>query len=132
MEALEDKNDFAPIYPLDASIHDKIETVARKVYGADGVTYSRQAARSMSSLEDLGYGGLPICVAKTQMSFSDDASLKGAPKGWDLNIRDIRVSAGAGFLVVLTGTMLTMPGLPKQPAAEKMDILEDGTITGLF
>ncbi|HZJ83807.1 MAG TPA: formate--tetrahydrofolate ligase [Clostridia bacterium] len=132
LQALNENNNFTPAYSLDASIHEKIEAVAQKVYRADGIIYSKQANKSLKSLEDLGYGGLPICIAKTQMSFSDDASLKGAPRGWNLNIRDIRVSAGAGFIVVLTGEMLTMPGLPKHPAAENMDILEGGIITGLF
>ena len=132
LDALNQENKFSHAYPLDISIHEKIEMVAQKVYHADGITFTRQAKKNLDSLEKLGYGNLPICIAKTQMSFSDDPSLKGAPRGWTLNIRDIRVSAGAGFVVVLTGEMLTMPGLPKHPAAENIDLLEDGTIVGLF
>jgi formate--tetrahydrofolate ligase len=132
LKALDEKNNFTHAYPLNISLQEKIETLAKKIYRANGVTYTKQARKSLISLEKLGYGDLPICIAKTQMSFSDDPGLKGAPRGWNLNIRDIRVSAGAGFVVVLTGEMLTMPGLPKHPAAEDIDILEDGTILGLF
>jgi formate--tetrahydrofolate ligase len=132
LEALNDWNVFAPLYDLDMPIEQKIDKIARDVYRADGVVYSREARRALSTLKDLGYDRLPVCIAKTQMSFSDDPALKGAPSGWSLNVRDIRVSAGAGFVVVLTGNMLTMPGLPKHPAAENVDILEDGTIIGLF
>ena len=132
LDALDHDNSFTHAYPLNISIHEKIEAIAKKVYRADGVAYTRQAQRALDSIERLGYDDLPICIAKTQMSFSDDPGLKGAPRGWTLNVRDIRVSAGAGFVVVLTGNMLTMPGLPKEPAAEKIDILEDGTIIGLF
>ena len=132
LKALEEENSFTHAYPLNISIREKIEMLAKKVYRADGVAYTSRASRSINSLEELGYGDLPVCVAKTQMSFSDDPTLKGAPRGWTLNIRDVRVSAGAGFIVVLTGEMLTMPGLPKNPAAENIDILEDGTILGLF
>ncbi|HZJ57567.1 MAG TPA: formate--tetrahydrofolate ligase [Clostridia bacterium] len=132
LNALDEENRFAHAYPLDMPIGEKIEMLAKKIYRADGITYTARARKSLKSLEELGYGDLPICIAKTQMSFSDDPTLKGAPRGWTLNIRDLRVSAGAGFIVVLTGEMLTMPGLPKNPAAEGIDILEDGTILGLF
>lgn len=130
--ALSQENNFSQVYPLNAPIRKKIEQVAKKVYRADGVIYSKKAKKNLASLEKLGYGDLPVCIAKTQMSFSDDPGLKGAPRGWTLNVRDIRVSAGAGFIIVLTGEMLTMPGLPKHPAAENIDILDNGTIVGLF
>jgi len=132
LEALDRDNQFKPIYPLDMPIKEKIRTVAQKVYRADGVVYTREAEKAIDILTSLGYENFPICIAKTQMSFSDEPALKGAPKGWELHVRDVRVSAGAGFIVVLTGNMLTMPGLPKYPAAEKIDILKDGTIIGLF
>lgn len=133
LEALEkDANNFKPLYDLSASLEEKIATVAKEVYRAKDVVITNQAAKEIKKLTELGYGSLPICIAKTQMSFSDDASLKGAPRGWTLTVREVKVSAGAGFVVVLTGTMMTMPGLPKEPAAQKMDIHEDGTIIGLF
>jgi formate--tetrahydrofolate ligase len=132
LDALHHENNFCPVYDLEASIEEKIETIARKVYRADGVTYSKEARRSIQALKQLGYDSFPVCIAKTQMSFSDDPSLKGAPRGWKLNVREVRVSAGAGFVVALTGSMLTMPGLPKHPAAENMELLPDGTIIGLF
>jgi len=132
LEAINDKNTFSPLYCLDTSIKDKIDTIAREIYRADGVTYSKEARRSMDLLTDMGYGRLPVCIAKTQMSLSDDPALKGAPKGFKLNVREIRVSAGAGFVVALTGSIMTMPGLPKRPAAENIDIDADGNISGLF
>ena len=133
LEAIEkDKNQFKPIYELEATIQDKIKTIAKEVYRADDVVFTAQAIKEIKLLTEMGFGSLPICIAKTQMSFSDDATLKGAPKGWSLTVREVKVSAGAGFIVALTGTMVTMPGLPKEPAAERIDILEDGTITGLF
>lgn len=132
LDTIHEKNNFRPLYELDTSIEEKIEAIARKVYRADGVTYSKQAMQSIQALKRLGYDSFPVCIAKTQMSFSDDPSLKGAPRGWKLNVREVKVSAGAGFIVVLTGTMMTMPGLPKHPAAENMDIFSDGTIKGLF
>nr|PZN11643.1 MAG: formate--tetrahydrofolate ligase [Caldicoprobacter oshimai] len=132
LEAMQEDNNFKPLYDLDASIEDKIEAVACRIYRADGVVYSKEAKRAIETLRQLGYGNLPVCIAKTQMSFSDDPSLKGAPRGWKLNVREVKVSAGAGFIVVLTGAMMTMPGLPKNPAAENMDIMPDGTIVGLF
>ncbi|MGE5474459.1 MAG: formate--tetrahydrofolate ligase [Ignavibacteriales bacterium] len=133
LESLDkDKNNFRPIYELDAPIKDKIQVLAKEIYRADDVVFTAQAEKDIKQLTSLGFGSLPICMAKTQMSFSDDASLKGAPKGWSLTVREVKVSAGAGFIVALTGTMVTMPGLPKEPAAERIDILEDGRIVGLF
>ena len=132
LDAVNEKNNFCPVYALEASIEEKIEAIACKIYRADGVTYSKEARRSIKTLKQLGYDSFPVCIAKTQMSFSDDPSLKGAPRGWKLNVREVKVSAGAGFIVVLTGSMMTMPGLPKPPAAENMDLLPDGTIVGLF
>lgn len=132
LEAMHEDNNFKPLYDLEASIEDKIEAIACRIYRADGVVYSKEAKRAIDILKQLGYNHLPVCIAKTQMSFSDDPSLKGAPRGWKLNVREVKVSAGAGFIVVLTGSMMTMPGLPKNPAAENMDIMPDGTIVGLF
>ncbi len=133
LNALEkDVNKFKPIYDLEMFLEDKIKTLAKEIYRADEVTFTVEAGKQLKRLTELGYGNLPICMAKTQMSFSDDPSLKGAPKGWTLTVREVKVSAGAGFVVALSGTMMTMPGLPKEPAAERMDILEDGTIVGLF
>lgn len=123
---------FSCAYPLDIPIEEKIETLARRVYRADGVVYTKQALRAIRRLRACGFDHLPVCVAKTQRSFTDIPQLRGAPTGWELNVRDVTVSAGAGFLVVLTGTIMTMPGLPAHPASEKMDILDDGTIVGLF
>lgn len=127
-----DKNNFKPVYRLDDTIQNKIKILAKEIYRADDVVFTAQANKEIKQLTELGYGSLPVCMAKTQMSFSDDASLKGAPRGWKLTVREVKVSAGAGFIVALTGTMVTMPGLPKEPAAERIDILEDGTIVGLF
>lgn len=122
---------FKPIYPLDMSIKEKIEKVAREIYGADGVNYEDDAAKKIKSLTNLGFDRLPVCIAKTQYSFSDDPGLLGAPSGFNIHVRDVKISAGAGFIVVLTGEIMTMPGLPRIPHAEDMDILEDGTIIGL-
>lgn len=132
LAAMDEPNGFEPIYSLDATIKEKIETVAKKVYGADGVSYTKEAETAIAKLTKLGYGGLPVCIAKTQMSFSDNPALKGAPTGWTLTVREVRVHAGAGFVVALAGPILTMPGLPKVPAAEKVDIMPDGRIVGLF
>lgn len=133
LDALEhDENHFRPIYDLDLSLENKIRTVAKEIYRADDVVFSSSAAKSLKTLAQLGYDKLPVCIAKTQMSFSDDPSLKGAPRGWKLTVREVKVSAGAGFVVALAGDIMTMPGLPAVPAAEKIDILEDGTIIGLF
>lgn len=123
---------FAPIYPLDMSLKGKIETIAKEIYGADGVNYTKEADKALKEFEELGYGNLPICMAKTQYSFSDDPAFLGRPSGFKITIRNCRIAAGAGFIVVLTGDVMTMPGLPKVPAAEKIDVTDDGVISGLF
>ena len=124
--------DFHPIYPLEMSLKEKIETVAKEIYGAEGVNYSKDAEKALKEFEKLGYGNLPICMAKTQYSFSDDQNLLGRPSGFTITIKNCRISAGAGFIVVLTGDIMTMPGLPKVPAAEKIDVSDEGVISGLF
>ncbi len=126
------KSDFRPIYDPDMSLEDKIKTLATRIYGADGVDYSSKAKKQMTELEKLGFGKLPVCVAKTQYSLSDDATLLGKPKGFNINVREMYVSAGAGFVVVVTGNIMTMPGLSKNPAAYSIDVDDDGNITGLF
>lgn len=126
------KVDFKPIYDLAMPLKAKIETIAQKIYGADNVRYSKNADRSLKEFEALGYGNLPICMAKTQYSFSDDPTLLGRPSGFDITIKECRLAAGAGFVVVLTGDVMTMPGLPKVPAAENIDVSDDGIISGLF
>lgn len=132
LASLKDANEFQPIYSLEDSLKEKLETVAQRVYGADGVNYSKEAETTLQKLTQLGYGKLPVCIAKTQMSFSDDPSLKGAPTGWKLNIREVRLLSGAGFVVALCGPIMTMPGLPTIPAAEQVDIDAEGKIVGLF
>lgn len=128
----EGENHFAQSYELDLTIEQKIETIVKRVYRGDGVTFSPEAKKQAKQLTDLGFGDLPICMAKTQYSFSDNASLLGAPRGFTLNVRQLKVSAGAGFIVALTGDIMTMPGLPKSPAAERIDVDESGKISGLF
>lgn len=123
---------YKPLYPDDMSLCDKIATVAREIYGADGVTYVPAAKKALQKIEDMGFGSLPVCMAKTQYSLSDDQNKLGRPAGFSVNVRDAYVSAGAGFVVVLTGAIMTMPGLPKKPAADSIDVGEDGAITGLF
>lgn len=133
LETLENKQShFAPIYPDDMSLEDKISTVAREIYGADGVTYAPSALKSIRKFEEMGFGSLPVCMAKTQYSLSDDQTKLGRPQGFEINVRDAYVSAGAGFVVVLTGAIMTMPGLPKKPAADSIDVNNEGVITGLF
>ena len=132
VEACEQPSDFACLYPLDLTIEQKIETLAHKIYGAGSVAYSAQARKAIAEVTALGGGQLPICVAKTQYSLSDDPKLLGRPQGFTLQVRDVHLSAGAGFVVVLTGDIMTMPGLPKQPAANTIDVDEHGRITGLF
>ena len=119
-------------YDLGASLPEKIEAVAKKIYRADGVTYTPAAKKMLDDLAAMGYGELPICIAKTQYSFSDNAKLTGAPTGFKMNVREVRLSAGAGFVVVICGSIMTMPGLPKHPAAMDIDVDADGRITGLF
>ena len=125
-------NDFRPSYPLEASIEEKLEAICKRVYHAAGVKLTPEAKKQAKRLTELGFGGMPICMAKTQYSFSDNQSLRGAPEGFTVTVRNLKVSAGAGFIVALTGDIMTMPGLPKEPAAEKIDVDEDGRITGLF
>ena len=128
----EQKNDFSFSYELDGSIVDKIDTIVKRVYGGDGVVIAPQAKKQIDKLTELGFDKLPVCMAKTQYSFSDDATKVGAPEGFTVTVRNVKVSAGAGFIVALTGDIMTMPGLPKVPAAEKIDVDENGKITGLF
>jgi len=123
---------FKPLYDLDMTIKEKIETVAREIYGADGVEFTTKALKEIAKYEKIGLGNLPVCMAKTQYSLSDDPKLLGRPEGFKITVKEVRASSGAGFLVVLTGDIMTMPGLPKVPAANKMDILSDGEIIGLF
>lgn len=125
-------NDFRFAYNLEDTIENKIRTIAQKVYGAADIQLAPSAKKQAKELTELGFGALPVCMAKTQYSFSDNASLLGAPEGFTVTVRNLKVSAGAGFIVALTGDIMTMPGLPKVPAAEKIDLLEDGTIIGLF
>ncbi len=119
-------------YDLDLPIAKKIESVVKKVYGGDGVIIEKNAQKQIADLESLGFSGLPVCIAKTQYSLSDDPTLLGAPTGFTVTVKNVKVSAGAGFIVVLTGDIMTMPGLPKRPVAENIDVLSDGTIVGLF
>ena len=128
----EDNSNFTFSYETDASIEDKIEAIVTKVYGGDGVDFTINAKKQLDSLKADGFGNLPICVAKTQYSFSDDPLKLGAPENFRVTVRNLKVSAGAGFIVVLTGDIMTMPGLPKSPAAERIDVDENGKITGLF
>ncbi|MEO0813099.1 MAG: formate--tetrahydrofolate ligase [Myxococcota bacterium] len=133
VKACEQPKDFTYTYDLDASIEEKIATIATRIYGADGVDYLPAAKKKIALYESLGYGEFPVCMAKTHLSISHDPKLKGAPTGFTLPIRDIRVSVGAGFLTPLCGDMRTMPGLPSKPAFENVDIdLETGRIVGLF
>ena len=126
------ENNFRFSYESELSIEEKIEAVAKKVYGGDGITVLPAAKKQISRLTELGYGNLPVCIAKTQYSFSDDPTKLGAPEHFVITVKNVRMSAGAGFIVVLTGDIMTMPGLPKVPAAEKIDVDENGKITGLF
>ncbi len=132
VKACEKPANFAPIYDVNLPIKEKIETIAKVIYGADGVTYSSEANKAITEIEKLGKDKLPICMAKTQYSLSDDATKLGRPTGFKINIRDVKLSAGAGFIVALSGTIMTMPGLGKEPAAYRIDIDSDGHIQGLF
>ncbi len=132
LKAFGTKSEFKPLYELDLSIKDKIFEIATRIYGADGVNYTPAANKAISMIESNGFAKLPVCIAKTQYSLSDDATKLGSPKNFRLNVRDVYVSAGAGFVVVLTGNIMTMPGLPKVPAALSIDVDENGKIVGLF
>ena len=122
---------YKPLYPDEAGLKEKIAAVAKEIYGADGVSYAPAASKALKKIEDMGFGGLPVCMAKTQYSLSDDQTKLGRPSGFEINVRDAYVSAGAGFVVVLTGAIMTMPGLPKVPAANNIDVNNDGVLTGL-
>ena len=126
------KADFKLLYGEELSLKEKIETIAKKIYGAVGVNYTKEANNALKDFEKMDYGHLPVCMAKTQYSFSDDPALLGRPEGFEITIKNCRIAAGAGFVVVLTGDIMTMPGLPKVPAAEKIDVSDDGVISGLF
>jgi formate--tetrahydrofolate ligase len=130
--AADEESSFAPLYDLDAPLKEKIETVATEIYGADGVDYTGSAEDDIERLDSLGFGDVPVCMSKTFHSLSDDASLKGVPEDWTLEVRELYPSAGAGFVVALTGDVLTLPGLPAEPAAANMDVDADGNISGLF
>lgn len=132
LRAADEPGDYRPLYPVDLSLEQKIERVAREVYGADGVDFQPVAKRNLQRFTELGYGHLPVCMAKTQYSLSDDPKKLGRPTGFRVTVRDVRLSAGAGFIVVLLGDIMTMPGLPKSPAAERIDLTTQGQIVGLF
>ena len=123
---------YKPFYELDMPIKDKINAVVTKVYGGKGVKYTVAAEKQIARIEEMGFGDLPVCIAKNQYSLSDDATKLGRPEGFEVTVTEAKVSAGAGFVVVLTGTIMTMPGLPKIPSANKIDIDKNGKITGLF
>ncbi len=126
------KSEFKLLYPDEYSIKEKLDTIARKIYGADSVNYTKAAEKQIKRLTELGFDDMPVCVAKTQYSLSDDMTKLGRPTGFEITIKEVRVSAGAGFIVALAGDILTMPGLPRVPAANNIDIADDGEITGLF
>ena len=133
LDTLENKkSSFKLLYEDELSLKEKIETVAKEIYGADGVTYSAAAEKELKRITDLGMGHFPVCMAKTQYSLSDDAKKLGRPSGFTINVREVYVSAGAGFVVAVNGSIMTMPGLPKQPAAYNIDVNDEGVITGLF
>ena len=133
LDTLEHKeSNFKVLYEDSLSLKEKIQTIASEIYGADGVSYAPAAEKQLKKLEELGFGNLPVCMAKTQYSLSDNPALLGRPSGFEMSVREVYVSAGAGFVVVLTGAVMTMPGLPKKPAAYQIDVNEDGVITGLF
>ncbi len=132
VDACEKPSDFTPIYADELTVPEKVETLAKEIYGADGVTYTAAARKALKEIQALGGDKLPVCVAKTQYSLSDNPSLLGRPKGFQITVRDMKLSNGAGFVVIYTGDIMTMPGLPKVPAAEKIDVTDDGVIEGLF
>lgn len=133
LDTLEHKEShYHALYPDEMSLKDKVKTIATEIYGADGVSYAPVASKALARIEEMGFGSLPVCMAKTQYSLSDDQTKLGRPSGFTINVRDAYVSAGAGFVVVLTGAIMTMPGLPKKPAADGIDVDENGMITGLF
>lgn len=132
LKAMETDSNYKPLYELEHTLKEKIETIAKEIYGAANVQYDAAAEKELNHIEEMGFGNVPVCIAKTPVSFSDDPSKLGAPEGFTLHVREVRISAGAGFVVVLTGKVMTMPGLPKRPAAEKIDVDDDGNITGLF
>jgi formate--tetrahydrofolate ligase len=133
METLETKeSNFKPLYEDSLSLREKIEKISKEIYGAGNVVFASAAVKQLEKLEKLGFGNLPVCMAKNQYSLSDDPTKLGRPEGFDINIREVYVSAGAGFVVALTGTVMTMPGLPKTPAAYSIDVDDNGVITGLF
>ncbi|WP_066355588.1 formate--tetrahydrofolate ligase, partial [Fervidicola ferrireducens] len=128
----EGKNNYKPLYPLEMGIAEKIETIAKEIYGADGVDFTAAAKKEIETIEKLGFRDVPVCIAKTQYSLSDNPALLGRPTGFRITVRNVRISAGAGFAVALTGEIMTMPGLPKRPAAENIDVDSNGRISGLF
>ena len=133
LRLVEQPNDFTYAYELEGtSIEDKLNAIVQKIYGGDGVVLTANAQKQAKQLEDMGFGNCPICVAKTQYSLTDDQTKLGAPTGFEVTVRNLKISAGAGFIVALTGEIMTMPGLPKVPAAERIDVDETGKITGLF
>jgi formate--tetrahydrofolate ligase len=132
IEAAKGKVTFKPLYDLNESLKDKIEKIAREIYGADGVNWTEKAQADLGLLESIGMGNVSVCIAKTQYSLSDDPKVYCRPRGFKITVRELKPSAGAGFVVAYTGDIMTMPGLPKHPAAENMDITEDGKIKGLF
>lgn len=132
LKAMETDSNYKPLYELEHTLKEKIETIAKEIYGAANVQYDAAAEKELKHIEEMGFGNVPVCIAKTPVSFSDDPAKLGAPEGFTLHVREVRISAGAGFVVVLTGKVMTMPGLPKRPAAENIDVDDDGNITGLF
>ena len=132
LSAIDQGASYHPLYDLEGSLKDKIETIAKEIYGAADVAYDPAAAKELKHIEEMGFAHVPVCIAKTPASFSDDPTKLGAPEGFTLHVREARIAAGAGFVVILTGKVMTMPGLPRRPAAEKIDVDEDGNITGLF
>ena len=132
VEAADEPSGFAMLYESAATLREKIEAIATKVYGAEGVDYLPQAARQLDTYEKAGFGALPVCIAKTHLSISSDPTLKGAPQGWRLPVREARANVGAGFVYLVSGDMRTMPGLSSSPAAERIDIDAEGNVVGLY